>query len=209
MLGILGGTFDPIHFGHLRTGVEVCEALELDELRFVPCRQPPHRDQPHASAAQRAEMVRMALEGQTRLSCDERELRRAGPSYTVDTLSELRGEIGSQPLCLIVGADAFAGITTWHEWPRLTELAHLVVVHRPGWELAIPTGASAVLDGRECRDLKMLAQRPTGCLWFQPVTPLQISASAIRSAVRAGRSIDYWVPSTVARFIHEQRLYLS
>ncbi len=208
MLGLLGGTFDPVHFGHLRTGLEVCEALGLDELRFLPCRLPPHREQPRASAEQRAAMVRLALEGQDGLVCDERELRRAGPSYTVDTLNELRAEAGARPLCLVIGADALAGIATWHRWTRLIELAHLVVVHRPGWEAEIPAQAQDVLAGRTCGDREALASRPAGCLWYQPVTPLQISASAIRAAVAAGRSIDYLVPRNVAHYIREQRIYL-
>ncbi len=208
MLGILGGTFDPIHFGHLRTGLEVREALCLDELRFVPCRQPPHREQPHASSEQRAAMVRLALQGQLQLRCDERELRRAGPSYTVDTLIELRAEMGKRPLCLVIGADALAGITAWHEWQRLIELAHLVVMHRPGWEAALPAAASTELADRQIDDQATLAERPAGCIWYQAVTPLEISASAIRAAVQAGRSIDFLLPAPVARYIHDHRLYL-
>lgn len=208
MLGLLGGTFDPIHFGHLRTGLEVCESLGLDELRFLPCRLPPHREQPHASAELRAAMVRLALEGQADLVCDERELLRDGPSYTVDTLNELRAEVGARPLCLVIGADALTGIATWHQWTRLIELAHIVVVHRPGWEAAIPAQAEPVLAGRACGDREVLANRPAGCLWYQPVTQLQISASAVRAAVAAGRSIDYLVPRNVAHYIREQNLYL-
>lgn len=209
MLGILGGTFDPIHFGHLRTGLEVREALDMDELRFVPCHQPPHRDRPHASAEQRAAMVRLALQGQQRLSCDERELQRSGPSYTVDTLAALRAELDQRSLCLVIGSDAFSDIATWHQWPRLIELAHLVVMHRPGWETAIPAAATGVLAQRQTGNREVLAARPAGCLWFQPVTPLPISASAIRELVAAGRSIDYLVPKAVAHYIRGQRLYLA
>lgn len=208
MLGILGGTFDPIHFGHLRTGLEVCEALALDELRFVPCRQPPHRGEPGASPEHRAAMVELALEGQPRLRCDARELRRAGPSYTVDTLTGLRAEVGTRPLCLVIGADALAGIAEWHEWRRLIELAHLVVVHRPGWKAAIPVTASAVLAGRDSTSREALASRPAGCIWYQPVTQLQISASEIRTLAAAGRPIDYLLPEAVVRYIHEHHLYL-
>ncbi len=209
MLGILGGTFDPIHIGHLRTGVEVKDALALRELRYIPCRLPPHRSEPAATPEQRLAMVAAALEGEEVLIGDGRELQREGPSYTVDTLNELREELGDEAIGLIIGADAFQEITSWYRWSQLIELAHLIVVHRPGWEMCIPADAAELLSGRVTKDRDEMAGLPAGLVWFQPVTPLQISATVIRENVRCGRSIRYLVPDTVERFINDQRLYLG
>jgi len=132
-IGILGGTFDPIHFGHLRMAQELAESLGLDEVRFIPAARPPHRAQPHGAAEARAEMVRLAISGNPRFVLDTREFERDGPSYMVDTLSCLRAEVGDDtPLCLLLGADAFLGLPTWHRWRELFQLAHVVVAHRPG-----------------------------------------------------------------------------
>ena len=132
-IGIFGGTFDPIHYGHLRTAFELLQALRLGELRFMPAGNPPHREQPMASAEQRVAMVRAATAGQPGFTVDDRETRREGPSYSVDTLAGLRAEHPTRPLCLIVGMDAFLGLPKWHQWQDILKLAHLVVAHRPGW----------------------------------------------------------------------------
>ncbi|GAB4359771.1 MAG: nicotinate-nucleotide adenylyltransferase [Gammaproteobacteria bacterium] len=207
MIGVFGGTFDPIHLGHLRSGLEVLEALALQEVRYIPCHRPPHRDLPGAAAPHRVAMVHAALAGVAAMKCDERELRREGPSYTVDTLAELREALPAESLSLIVGADAFEAITTWHRWERLIELAHLIVVHRPGWVARVPAGARSLLGDRVAGDPAPLHETPAGRLWFQPVTPLQISATAIRETVRQGRSIRFLVPDAVERYIRENRLY--
>ena len=122
-VGVLGGTFDPIHYGHLRPALELLETLELSEVRFIPCRIPAHRGAPSITAEQRLELVRLAIIGQPGFVADGRELRRAGPSYMVDTLVALRQELGDTPLCLILGSDAFQALTTWHRWQALTDLA--------------------------------------------------------------------------------------
>ncbi len=130
-VGVFGGTFDPVHHGHLRTALEVLEGCGLEQLRLVPALVPPHRPQPRAPAPLRLEMLRRAVAGEPRLVVDDRELRRGGPSYTVDTLAELRAAVGTRPLCLVLGADAFLGLPGWHRWRELFALAHLVVVERP------------------------------------------------------------------------------
>ena len=131
-IGILGGTFDPIHFGHLRSGLEVYESLEFEHIRLIPCGVPPHRELPIASNEQRLAMMRLAVEDNTKLIVDQRELQREGPSYTVDTLLELRQEFPDTPLCLIIGSDAFLGLDSWHQWKKIPQLAHLrlLVVHQ-------------------------------------------------------------------------------
>lgn len=205
MIGILGGTFDPVHLAHLRVALEVQEALGLAEVRFVPCRVPPHRATPVATVEQRCAMLRLAIAGQQGFLVDERELQRPGPSYTVDTLAELRAEWPTTPLCLIVGSDAFEGIATWHRWQQLPELAHLVVAHRPGWVPAIPAGA-APLSAARC-DAAAIATAPAGGVLFQPVTQLDIAATQIRTLVQAGRSVRYLVPDAVRGFIYDHHLY--
>ena len=134
-IGVFGGTFDPIHYGHLRAALEVKEALELSSVLFLPSSGPPHRRAPIASAAQRLQMVRLAVEGQPGFSVDDREIARGGVSYMVDTLVSLRSELGDTPLCLILGMDAFLGLDRWHRWHDLPGLTHFAVGHRPGSEL--------------------------------------------------------------------------
>ena len=146
-IGVFGGTFDPIHIGHLRMALELKEQLGLDEMRLLPCHQPPHRDAPQVSSAQRAEMLRIALHDCPELQLDERELRRDKPSYTYDTLMELRAELGDDvSLVLCMGADAFSGLPNWYCWQELIRLAHLVVIARPGWNIPESGDARDLLD---------------------------------------------------------------
>ncbi len=211
MIGVLGGTFDPIHFGHLRPALEISEALALAQLRFVPNRIPPHRNAAHASAAARGAMVGLALAGEPGFALDERELQREGASYSVDTLAALRTEIGAAtPLCFIMGVDAFLGFDRWHRWQRITELAHLVVSHRPGWALdagRLSPALAALIDERRATAGAALHAAPAGRVLLQEVTQLDISATHIRALVAAGRSARYLVPERVYDYILEQRLY--
>jgi len=206
-VGILGGTFDPVHHGHLRTALELIEACGLDELRLVPAGLPPHRGRPRASAELRLEMLHRAVAGEPRLRVDERELRRPGPSYTVDTLGALRAELGLRPLCLVLGADAFLGLPAWHRWRELPGLAHLVVVQRPGTVLAPEGELAALMAGRRSADRSALARASAGVLRVQAVTQLDISASAIRALVAGGGDPRYLVPEPVRELIMESRCY--
>ncbi|AHE99197.1 nicotinate-nucleotide adenylyltransferase [Thioalkalivibrio paradoxus] len=206
MIGVLGGTFDPIHFGHLRPALEVHEQLALQELRFIPCHVPPHRAAPATPARHRLAMVEHAVAGVPGFRVDRRELDRPGPSYTVETLHDLRTEIGSEaPLVLIMGMDAFAGLHTWHRWRELPALAHLVVAHRPG--ATTPPDAAFRGIARVAADPEPLRTRPAGWIHFQPVTQLDISATAIRNALQAGRSPRYLLPDDVHAYIDEHGLY--
>lgn len=206
MICILGGTFDPIHYGHLRAALEVMTHLGPDEVRFVPCRVPPHRRMPGAAAEHRLAMVELAVDGQPGFAVDRRELDREGPSYSVDTLENLRAETGAQrALCLVVGMDAFAGLPAWHRWQDILGLAHVVVVHRPGSPDLGEAGArvSPAITG----DPGALHAGPCGAVFFQPVTSLDISATAIRDMLNRGESPRYLLPDNVIDYIRTHRLY--
>ena len=207
MIGIYGGTFDPVHFGHLRPALEVQQALGLNEVRFIPTGQPPHRDMPHATAAQRLAMLRAAIDDQSGFVVDEREVQRAGLSYMVDTLASLRTELGTVPLCLILGYDAFLNLTSWHQWQRLLELAHLVITHRPGWNHDNLGAELQTLVQQHAMTMAQLSQASAGGVTFVEVTQLDISATRIRELVHAGQDIRYLLPESVYRMIREQNLY--
>jgi len=183
------------------------QALGLEEVRFIPAGQPPHREAPLASVEQRLAMLQAAIGDQPGFVIDEREIRRAGPSYMVDTLQSLRDELGDVPLGLILGTDAFLGLPQWHQWQRLGELAHLVIAHRPGWNHAeLPAELQTLRQQRRC-EVAQLKSRPAGGLVFVEVTQLAISATRIRHEIRAGRDIRYLLPDRVYTLIQEQQLY--
>lgn len=192
-LAILGGTFDPVHIGHLCVAWEASELLGA-EVHLLPASVPPHRPPPIASVEQRVAMLRAALAGQDRLQLDLRELERAGPSYSVDTLEALRAEHGDRPLVLLMGADAFAGLLTWHRWQRLFELAHLGVFARPGFEAAWPAELDEVVQGRRATLDDDWRHHPAGRVLPLDVTPLEVSATRIRSLLAQGRSPRYLLP---------------
>ena len=208
MLGILGGTFDPIHHGHLRTALDVAEAVGLDEVRLIPLRHAVHRDQPETPAALRLAMVEAAIAGEPRFVADDRELRRDAPSYTLHTLESLRAQRGSvEPICVLVGGDAFAEFLTWHRPHDILGLAHLVVMQRPGAPAAWDQAVGALAEGHRADGASELRARPGGRILFQPVTQLDISATDIRARLHAGRSARYLVPDAVLELIRREGLY--
>lgn len=209
MIGLLGGTFDPIHYGHLRIALEVREALSLDEIRFIPCRQPPHRGDPAATPAQRLAMLRQAVAGTPGFAVDSRELERPGPSYMVDTLTSLRTECGAAPLCLILGRDAFFGLPGWHRWRALLDYAHLLVVQRPPLDGVHGHGElDAWATAHECLP-EQLHGRPAGGLCFLPTPLLDISATRIRQLLQTGHDPRYLLPDAVLEYIRQNGLYLT
>jgi len=206
-LAILGGTFDPVHHGHLRVAWEAAEALNA-ELLMIPSRVPPHRAQPGASAQQRMAMLELALTGQQRLRADDRELRRDGPSYTIDTLIALRAQIGAlRPLVLLVGADAFAGLSSWNRWRELFDYAHLGVLTRPGHGGVFEAELASEWFTRRVDSLAELRVRSHGAIAAIEVTALEISASAIRELVANGRSPRFLMPAAVGELIERDGLY--
>lgn len=208
-IGILGGTFDPIHYGHLRPAQEVLRALDLAAIRVIPAANPPHRHPPVATPEQRLRMAELAVADVPGFTVDDREYRRNGPSYTVLTLESLRAEFGTQPLCLIMGLDAFEGIESWHQWQRLPELAHFIVMTRPGWD--VPAGERLPTWARDrlARETAPLVQTGAGKIYFQPVTPQDISATRIREALSRGEPVEAWLPSAVLDYIRANRVYVN
>ena len=192
-LAIFGGTFDPIHLGHLSVAWEASELLDA-EVRLMPASVPPHRPSPLADAAQRVAMLKAALQKQSRLTLDTRELERAGPSYTVDTLCELRNEQGDRPLVLLLGADAFAGLPSWHRWRELFELAHIGVLSRPGVEVVLSAELQGEIAARRVDKAASLHRLPAGRIIELSVTPLEISATRIRELLAEGRDPRYLLP---------------
>lgn len=196
-LAIFGGTFDPIHIGHLRAAWEASEALDA-EVRLVPAKIPPHRPQPVAGAAERAAMLRAALDAQDRLQLDLRELDRAGPSYTFDTLASLRAEFGERrPLVLLIGADAFAGLSDWYRWRELFDLAHVCVLTRPAQIPAMPDALADEVASRKTSDISALRREPAGRVLDMVVSALGISATRIRALLAAGREPRWLVPDAL------------
>jgi nicotinate-nucleotide adenylyltransferase len=209
-IGVLGGTFDPIHYGHLRPALELLEALELAEVRFIPCRIPAHRGSPQITAEQRLALARLATVGQPGFVTDDRELQREGPSYMVDTLTSLRDDFGADtPLCLILGSDAFRELHTWRRWEALSGLAHLVVMERPGASQPLPPLLEAFVAPRTIEDAVELRRRPAGGILWRSVTQLDISATQIRALLARGQSPRYLLPEAVLAYIHDRGLYRS
>jgi nicotinate-nucleotide adenylyltransferase len=206
-IGIFGGTFDPIHFGHLRTAFELLQSVGLGELRFIPAGDPPHRDAPLADAAARLAMVRAATADQPGFVVDDREVRRSGPSYTVTTLRELRAEFPSRPLCLAIGMDAFLGLPQWHRWGEILNLAHLVVAHRPGWQAPHAGPLGELLGAMRTTRIEDLHEALAGRILVQQVTQLEISSTDLRDIIVSNRDPRYLMPDAVRDIIIETGCY--
>lgn len=212
-LGIFGGTFDPVHYGHLRAADEVRRALALAEVRLMPARDPPHRGEPSATAAQRVAMLELAVAEFPALGIDTREIARTGKSYTFDTLAGLRAEMPERPLVLVTGVDTFAGLPTWHRWHEIPALAHIAVVTRPGYRIedALQSPLAQLWNERHSADRSRLESAVAGTIFTVPVTPQPISATAIRAALARGRegreALHGLLPGAVLAYIDQHQLY--
>ena len=205
MIGIYGGTFNPVHYGHLRTALEVKELFDLEQMCMIPCRLPPHRQQPDVDGEKRLDMLKLAIADTEGLVADRRELDRDGPSYMVDTLASLRKEYPDNALILFIGTDAFAGLERWYRWQALFDHAHIVVMTRPGYQMP---EMSCFLRERLCEDRQQLIHRTHGRLFFQAVTALDISATAIRELIATDRNPQFLLPDSVIAYIRQHQLYL-
>lgn len=206
-IGVLGGTFDPVHIGHLRSALEVAEVLALDELRLMPNARPPHRDTPQVSAEDRLAMVRCAVEGVPTLSVDARELQRDTPSYTIETLELMRAEMAaSDQLFLLLGWDAFCGLPSWHRWEELLQHCHILVLQRPDADVEPPDALRNLLAARSVSDPQALVG-PAGHIAFVWQTPLAVSATQIRQLLASGKSVRFLVPDAVLAYIDAHNLY--
>jgi len=209
-IGLLGGTFDPIHHGHLRLAEEMVEALGLECVRFLPTGTPPHRAPPRAAASDRLAMVDLAIAGNPRFTLDRHEIYKTEPCYMVDTLSALRSELAAnQAIVLFLGADAFAGLARWHRWRELFDLCHIAVAQRPGYDLeqAMPAELGGEFKARLTDKPGDLSDSPSGKVFRLAIAQLAISASHIRELVAAGRSPRYLLPDAVLDHIRNHHLY--
>lgn len=207
-VAFMGGTFDPVHNGHLRTALEIRELLGLDEIRLIPCHLPVHREQPGCSSEDRLAMVELAVAGEPGLRVDAREIRSPGPSYSLMTLQSLRAELGERPpLIMVMGMDAYLGLPDWYRWQELIEQAHILVVQRPGWEYVPCDQMKDWTRQRRVKRSADLLTAPAGRVLIHRMTPLGISATQVRDCVRSGGSPRYLIPDPVWNYIRERGLY--
>jgi len=206
-VGLFGGTFDPIHYGHLRTAYELWQSLRLAQVRFLPTGNPPHREPSLASTELRVQMVQAAIAGNEAFVLDDRETRREGLSYSVDTLLDLRHDFPERSLCLLLGMDAFLGMPHWHRWRDIFDLAHVVVAHRPGWKAPITGPLGEVMVDRGTGSVRELHAAPAGRVYVHAVTQLEIASTDLRQLILAGRDLRYLVPDAVRDLIATSGCY--
>lgn len=206
-IGLFGGTFDPIHYGHLRTAFELWQSLRLAEVRFLPTGSPPHRSETYASAELRLAMVKAAIAGQRAFIVDDREVRRSGVSYSYDTVSEFRTEYPDRSLCLLLGMDAFLGLPNWHRWRELLSLAHIIVAHRPGWKAPTQGPLGELMVDHGTGSIRDLHDTKAGHVYVHAVTQLEISSTDLRQIVVSGGDPRYLVPDPVCQIVRETGCY--
>lgn len=208
-VGLLGGTFDPLHLGHLRLGWEAYAELGLARVILMPCHQPAHRGTPQVSAAHRHAMAVEACRNLSGFEVSDWELLQDSPSYSVNTLTYLREELGPRtPLIFIMGMDAFCGLSRWHQWEQLFTLCHLWIAHRPDARLPAPDSTEhRLIDERGTDSPVALLTRPNGLLYMHSSTDLAISATALREAMQQGKDPRFLVPDAVWHYLQKHQLY--
>lgn len=214
LIGIFGGTFDPIHYGHLRVAEEIVETIDLQKMYFIPAGNPWLRPAPIASSQHRAEIVQIAIQDNPRFILDKREINREGISYSVDSLRELKQEFGKKTvLCFVIGADAFIKLAKWNNWRETFNLCHFIIVARPGHQLIsnhdmLPIELQEECSKRWVSSVSSLRSSDNGLLFIAPTTMLDISATTIRARIAAGESVRYLVSDAVLRYIKANQIYL-
>jgi nicotinate-nucleotide adenylyltransferase len=203
-IGILGGTFDPIHLGHIHLATQVMQKFNLAKIKFIPCFQSPTRDLPEASACDRAMMIKLAIKPYSQFALDEREIKLAQKSYTIKTLKSLSQEYPDTPLALIMGTDAFSLLPTWHAWQKIIELTHIIVVQRPN-----TTSIPHILPSHHSANTQLLYTHLAGYVFTVDIAALPISSSAIRTLLQHNKNIQNLVPQIVNNYIREHNLYTA
>lgn len=203
-VGILGGTFDPVHHGHLRLAIEFMERLDLMEVRFIPLHIPPHRSMPFASATDRLHMLEIATRGIPDISIDDFEIRQKKVSYTIDTVTAFRESMKDAPVCLLLGADAFNNISTWKNWDSILDYVHITVAKRPEYPVEAPP---AVFENAITQSVSALHQQPCGLISMIDMPLLDISATQVRSLVKSGNRLQGLLPPEVIEYIYTNKLY--
>lgn len=207
-IGILGGTFNPIHIGHLHLAEQLLAQLKLESIRFIPSANPPLKSPPQVSAQHRANMVKLAIANNPTLQIDTRELERTGPSYTIDTLRSLRMELGAETsISLLMGYDALLGLPKWHEWQSLLDVAHIIVVNRPQSSGEPPPALLSLLKTKQTATPEALFHAPAGKIYFAQIKPLDVSSSQIRALLAQGKPVNKWLDSNVLAYIQQHHLY--
>jgi len=207
VLGLFGGTFDPVHVGHLRTAYELRVRLGLDRVHFIPAAIPPHRSTPAAPTALRLDMLEAALAQESHAILDRREIGRAGPSYTIDTAQSFRAEYPRHALCLLLGMDAFLGLPSWHHWDRLLDLVNIVIARRPGASLPETGTLGRLLGAHRIDPAPARDWAPSGDIIVRDVTQLEVSATELRNSIRDGVKPRYLVPDSVLEIITQTGCY--
>ncbi len=204
----MGGTFDPIHDGHLRLALEACKQLGLAQVRIIPVNIPPHRDKPVISADHRVNMINLAINNESKLCIDLRELEKDEISYTINTVKSLREEFKTASLCLIVGHDAFNKINTWHEWEKLLDYVHIIVANRPGETIDdAPEEIHNWSEQHITNDISDINCKSHGYIYFMKIPMLEISSSNIRAALANKRSVEEQLPPQILSYIKSHNLY--
>lgn len=206
-IGILGGTFDPIHMGHLRMALELYEALDLASVHIMPCFKPMHRKQPVASPKDRLAMVKCAIAAEPALVADDREIRRQGPTYTIDTLLEMRKEMPDTSLCVLIGIDAFLDFASWHRWKEILDHAHIIVAHRPHYQLPPAGIITDLIKERMQHESPYIRENLAGGILLRPITALEISATDIRKQIAMRKNPRYLLPDGVYDYIKRHHIY--
>lgn len=208
-IGIFGGTFDPIHFGHLRAALELTQTLPLAKIRFIPCQTPVHKASTQASVNDRLAMLHLAIDEENTFDCDEIELNRTSPSYMFDTLVSLHQQLPMTPLCLILGTDAFHQLPKWYRWQELIEYCHFIIMGRPNYrsEFNHNTALQHVFEQHKIDDNALLTQNTFGSILVHKVSQLEISSTLIRQLIQQGQSPRYLLPQSVLNYINEHQLY--
>lgn len=193
LLGIFGGTFDPLHIGHLRTVIDVQQSLSFSAIHLIPNNVPAHREQPVLDAQQRYQLLQKVLKNVAGLVADDREIKRQGVSYMVDTLRDLHQQFPQKHLCLIIGTDAYNDFCQWHEWQDIMQLAHLIVMQRAG----VAAMVNKELDPQRTKEADDLLNAKAGRVYVQNVSQLDVSSTAIRQMIQQQQSIQFLVPENI------------